>query len=79
METLTTGKIESAAKAAIEAGEGILRLAPTWVHRSLLHPGRRLKLHPDDVYALGTHRGGIDERWFGSTTSAANEGAQFCQ
>jgi hypothetical protein len=38
-------------------------------------PGRRLKLHPDDVYALGAHRGGIDERWFGSTTAAANEGA----
>ena len=75
METLTTGKVDSAAKAAIEAGEGILRLAPTWVPRSFLHPGRRLKLHPDDVYALGTHRGGIDERWFGSTTPAANDGA----
>ncbi len=24
---------------------------------------------------LGTHRGGIDERWFASTTAAANEGA----
>jgi hypothetical protein len=27
------------------------------------------------VYALGAHRGGIDERWFSSTTPAANEGA----
>src|SRR5205085_3690102 len=60
---------------AIEAGEGILRLAPTWVPRSFLMPGRRLKLAPQDVYALGAHRGGIDERWFGSTTPAANEGA----
>ncbi len=49
------------------------RLAPTWVPRSFLQPGRRLKLHPDDYYALGMHRGGIDERWFGSTTEAANE------
>jgi len=60
---------------AIEAGEGLLRLAPNWVPRSFLMPGRRLKLHPNDYYALGTHRGGIDERWFGSTTQAMNEGA----
>jgi hypothetical protein len=52
-----------------------LRLAPTWVPRSFLTPGRRLKLAPQDVYALGAHRGGIDERWFASTTPAANEGA----
>jgi len=63
------------AAAALEAGNGILRLAPTWVPRSFLQPGRRLKLHPADYYALGMNRGGIDERWFGSTTSAANEGA----
>jgi hypothetical protein len=60
---------------AVEAGEGLLRLAPTWVPRSFLMPGRRIKLAPQDVYALGAHRGGIDERWFASTTSAANEGA----
>jgi hypothetical protein len=58
---------------AIEEGEGVLRLAPCWVPRSFLTPGRRLKLHPDDYYALGAHRGGIDERWLGSTTEAANE------
>src|SRR3954452_10714224 len=61
--------------AALEAGEGLLRMAPNWVPRSFLMPGRRLKLHPNDYYALGTHRGGIDERWFASTTAAANEGA----
>src|SRR3989440_5504298 len=60
---------------ALEAGEGLLRLAPTWVPRSFLMPGRRIKLAPQDVYALGAHRGGIDERWFSSTTAAANEGA----
>lgn len=59
---------------AMEAGDGILRLTPTWVPRSFLHPGKRIKLHPDHWYAYGAHRGGIDERWFGSTTEAANEG-----
>jgi len=62
-------------KQVLEAGEGLLRLAPTWVPRSFLMPGRRIKLAPQDVYALGAHRGGIDERWFASTTVAANEGA----
>src|SRR5438552_5471699 len=60
---------------ALEAGQGIFRLAPTWVPRSFLMPGRRLRLAPQDLYALGAHRGGIDERWFASTTPAANEGA----
>ena len=32
------------ARAALDAGEGILRLAPTWVPRSFLMPGGRLKL-----------------------------------
>jgi hypothetical protein len=35
-------------------------------------PGRRIKLHPDDYYILGGQRGGIDERWFSSTTPAKN-------
>jgi hypothetical protein len=59
---------------ALDAGDGLLRLTPTWVPRSFLHPGKRIKLHPDDWYAYGAHRGGIDERWFSSTTEAANEG-----
>jgi hypothetical protein len=59
---------------ALDAGEGLLRLTPTWVPRSFLHPGKRIKLAPTDWYAYGTHRGGIDERWFASTTDAANEG-----
>lgn len=59
--------VASLASAALTAGNGVLRLAPTWVPRSFLQPGRRLKLHPDDYYALGMHRGGIDNRWFGST------------
>ena len=59
---------------ALDQGGGLLRLAPTWVPRSFLHPGRRIKLHPADLYAYGANRGGIDERWFASTTEAANEG-----
>jgi hypothetical protein len=35
-------------------------------------PGGRLKLDPRDLYALGAQRGGIDERWFASTTQADN-------
>ena len=73
MKTITGDQVASAAKSALEAGEGILRLAPCWVPRSFLQPGRRIKLHPDDIYAYGLHRGGIDERWFASTTEAANE------
>jgi hypothetical protein len=61
-------------EAAMNAGKGVLRLAPNWVPRSFLHPGLRLKLHPDDTYAFGLSRGGIDERWFSSTTEAANDG-----
>ena len=57
---------------ALAQGEGVLRLAPSWVPRSFLMPGGRLKLHPNDIYALGAHRGGIDERWFSSTTNADN-------
>jgi hypothetical protein len=57
---------------ALDQGEGILRLTPTWVPRSFCVPGRRIKLHPDDYYALGGARGGIDERWFSSTTPAEN-------
>ena len=34
--------------------------------------GRRLRLHPDDYYALGTARGSIKERWFSSVIPAMN-------
>src|ERR1041385_228683 len=57
---------------AIDAGAGILRLEPCWVPRVFMVPGGRLKLHPDDLYALGGHRGGINERWFCSTTRASH-------
>jgi hypothetical protein len=68
-----SSNVKSAAEAALSETGGLLRLAPCWVPRSFLQPGKRLKLHPDDLYAFGLNRGGIDERWFGSTTPAANE------
>src|ERR1700704_68974 len=69
-----TGNTKNKVEAALSATGGLLRLAPCWVPRSFLQPGLRLKLHPDDTYAYGANRGGIDERWFASTTEAANEG-----
>ena len=72
LKTLSSN-VRGALDAALAEGEGLLRLAPNWVPRSFLQPGKRLKLHPDDLYAFGLNRGGIDERWFSSTTSAAND------
>src|SRR6476619_7269275 len=68
-----TKNVKGLVEAALEENGGLLRLAPCWVPRSFLQPGKRLKLHPADLYAFGLNRGGIDERWFASTTPAANE------
>ena len=69
---METAEKISIAKKALEQGQGVLRLSPTWVPRSFCVPGRRIKLHPDDYYVLGGQRGGIDERWLSSTTPAKN-------
>jgi len=53
-------------------GEGVFRLAPVFVPRRFSSAGRRLRLHPDDYYALGTARGSIKERWFSSVIAAMN-------
>jgi hypothetical protein len=71
--TTVTSNVRSLIEGALADSGGLLRLAPCWVPRSFLQPGKRLKLHPDDLYAFGLNRGGIDERWFASTTPAANE------
>lgn len=55
----------------IEKNNGILRLEPAWVARNFIPPGKRLGL-PEAQYHLGD-RGGICERWIGSTTSADNK------
>ncbi|MGO9310790.1 MAG: hypothetical protein ACLQDL_17415 [Spirochaetia bacterium] len=64
--------VHSTVERALEQGKGILRLAPAWVPRQFCVPGRRIKLYPADYYAFGGDRGGIDERWFSSTTPADN-------
>lgn len=64
--------VQSQLSDTLSASGGLLRLQPTWVPRSFMIPGRRLRLHPDDLYAFGGHRGGINERWFSSTTRASN-------
>ncbi len=51
---------------------GILRFLPNWIPRAFNRPGHRLRLHPDDSFALGAHRGAIKERWFCSVTPALN-------
>lgn len=62
----------STIREVFENGKGILHLMPTWVPRGFNEPGRRLRLHPDDYYALGMDRGGICERWLGSLAKALN-------
>ncbi|MEM3897350.1 MAG: hypothetical protein QXO04_01900 [Nitrososphaerota archaeon] len=68
---------EKYARQALEFGDGILWLAPTWVPRplSIGEPGGRLKLDKRDLFALGSERGGICERWIASTVRADNPGA----
>jgi hypothetical protein len=56
-------------RALSETG-GVVRLAPAWVARDFLPPGRRLGL-PDGAYDLGD-RGAVCERWLASTTLADN-------
>lgn len=73
MSTTQTPKSSAAViRQALSEGEGIVRIAPSWVPRSFMMPGLRLKLAPQDTYAYGAHRGGINERWFCSTTHADN-------
>ena len=55
---------------ALENGNGILRLKPTWVARDFLPSGRNLGLKESE-YHVGL-RGEICERWIGSTTLAIN-------
>ncbi len=60
---------------AFGEGDGILRMAPNWVPRPFNRPGRRLRLHPDDYFAMGMERGAIVERWFSSITRVETAGA----
>ncbi|MBQ2849790.1 MAG: hypothetical protein IJE77_04860 [Thermoguttaceae bacterium] len=73
-QVASSGEIPALLAQAMEEGDGLLRLTPNWVPRVFCKPGRRIKLAPTDWYALGLDRGGIDERWFASTTEAENAG-----
>lgn len=55
-----------------DRGQGIFQLMPAFIPRNFAKPGFRLRLHPDDYYAFGMHRGAIKERWLSSTTAAMN-------
>lgn len=57
---------------AYDRGDGIFRMAPVFVPRRFNQAGKRLRLHPDDYYAMGTARGSIKERWFSSVIAAMN-------
>lgn len=56
----------------LERGRGVYRLMPVFVPRRFAVAGHRLRLHPDDYYALGTARGSIKERWFSSVIRCMN-------
>ncbi len=59
----------------IEKYNGVVRFAPLWIPRTFLPPGRRLKLHPADLYPFGLEKGGICERWFCTTGVPGADGS----
>ena len=56
----------------LQASQGVLRLAPAWVTRTILPPGKRLKLDVRDLYPRGLKNGAISERWMASTGMVDN-------
>jgi hypothetical protein len=70
--TLPVTSTRAAMDRVMNHGSGVIRLAPAWVPRVFCTPGRRLRLHPDDYYPFAKGRGGIDERWLGSSARAEN-------
>jgi len=54
-------------EAILEQNHGVIRSVPVWLPRNFLPAGRRLKMHPDDLYAYGLEAGAIAERWFTAT------------
>lgn len=63
---------EKRVRAALEQGEGMLRLASVFIPRLFSQPRHRLKLHPNDHFALSNQQGAIKERWFSSVITANN-------
>ena len=63
-------KTKEIVEKALEKGNGVLNLKPSWVARDFLPPGRRLGL-AEKEYDAGP-RGFICERWLASVTKADN-------
>lgn len=74
---MTLDQKKSLLKKELEQNGGIFRLIPAWVARTLLLPGKRLKLDPRDTYAYGVERGALTERWMASTGMADNGALTF--
>lgn len=55
-----------------DENNGVFRLIPIFVPRRFSKPGKRLRLHPDDYFALGIKRGAMKERWFSSVINCMN-------
>lgn len=79
-----TQPIKDLVEEEINRSKGILRLAPSWVARTILLPGKRIKLDKRDMYPFGAANGAISERWMASTgmvdngsTTTANEGMSY--
>lgn len=64
--------VSSKIRSTFETGQQIFRLMPVFVPRRFSAPGKRLRLHPYDYFALGTERGAIKERWFSSVIRCMN-------
>lgn len=76
--------IKSRVSDEMARAKGILRLAPAWVGRTILLPGKRLKLDIRDIYPFGAAYGAQTERWMASTgmadngpTTTQNEGMSY--
>jgi hypothetical protein len=64
---------KSAYKKILDKGDGVLSMVPNWVPRPFFSPGKRIRLHPDDYYAMGMKSGAIVERWFSSITKVETD------
>lgn len=81
---MTDQQIRNLVKDELERSNGVLRLAPAWVGRTILLPGKRLKLDKRDMYPFGAAYGALTERWMSSTgmadngpTTTENEGLSY--
>ncbi|MEI6101151.1 MAG: hypothetical protein WCP73_04860, partial [Eubacteriales bacterium] len=64
---------KSTFRKVLDKGDGILLMVPNWVPRPFFSPGKRIRLHPDDYYAMGMKSGAIVERWFSSITKVETD------